>query len=109
MNISGDNYRFCGSTFAASLRDAFVLNNDGSSFVNTTTAEEGAFRSWFKAAKFSPLGLPALSISSGKPTAMQDMTDSEHQEQVVYDLLGRKTKAGKPGLYIAKGKQLLVP
>ena len=109
MNVSGDNYKFCGSTFAASLRDAFVLNNDGSSFVNTTTAEEGAFRSWFKAAKFSPLGLPALSISSGKPTAMQDMTDSEHQEQVVYDLLGRKTKAGKPGLYIAKGKQLLVP
>lgn len=108
-NISGDNYRFCGSTFASSLKDAFVLNNDGSSFVNTATAEEGAFRAWIKGAKISTLSLPALSISSGKPTAIQDMTDSEQQEQVVYDLLGRKTKVGKSGLYITKGKKLLVP
>lgn len=109
MNVSGDSYKFCGSTFACSLKDAFVLNNDGSSFVNTTTAEEGAFRAWFKAANILSLNLPALSISSGKPTAIQETKGPEPYDLPVYDLLGRKTKLVKPGLYIAKSKKLLVP
>ncbi|MBQ7443937.1 MAG: C10 family peptidase [Bacteroidaceae bacterium] len=60
--ISGDSYKFCGTTVGRTLANAYALDNDGSTFFLQTAATVEPFRAWFEDAQVSSLLMPALRI-----------------------------------------------
>ena len=112
--LSGDVYDFCGSTKSQTVKDVYMLNNAGKSFVKQTDdTPSGAFRGWFSGSTISSLSRQVLSIGSGSPTGINTtLTDSE-VKSALYDLQGRKINVNvnvnvNKGLYIQNGKKILV-
>ena len=115
-SLGASNYKFSGCTYAKSLQDVYLLNNDGRSFVFTDTQTDvPAFRAWFApVAELSSLTSPALSI--GRPTTTgigltpDPSLSREEREGAWSDLSGRKLHGAptKPGLYINNGKTIVI-
>ena len=114
-SLSGNSYKFNGNTCGKSLKDVYLLNNNGSSFVLTgTSTDVPAFRAWFSPVNQSSPS-PTLSIGSPETTGIGIIPTlsqiSEEREGAWYDLSGRKLN-GVPtqrGLYINHGKKFLQP
>ena len=90
--LSSDVYDFCGSTKSQTVKDVYMLNDAGKSFVKQTDdTPSGAFRGWFSGSTISSLSRQALSIGSGSPTGINTtLIDSEDVKSALYDLQGRK-------------------
>jgi hypothetical protein len=113
---SGDVYNFCGSTKSQTVKEVYMLNNAGKSFVKKSTdTPSGAFRGWFSGSTISSLSRQALSIGSGSPTGISTTLKDSEVKSALYDLQGRKIDNRKQGnrqlsrgLYIQNGKKILV-
>ncbi len=109
---SGDVYNFCGSTKSQTVKDVYMLNNAGKSFVKKSTdTPSGAFRGWFSGSTISSLSRQALSIGSGSPTGISTTLKDSEVKSALYDLQGRKINVNvnvNKGLYIQNGKKILV-
>ena len=109
------NYKFSGCTYAKSVKDVYLLNNNGSSFVFTDTQTNvPAFRAWFAPMELSSLTSPALSIGRPTTTGIGLIPGSfpirEECEGAWSDFSGRKLHGAptKPGLYINNGKTIVI-
>ena len=116
-SLSGNNYKFCGSTTSSTRSDVYVLNDAGSQFAHATSdTEVPAFRAWFSAVNLTALTLPSLAIGNGQATGIslipgEDLTPTlAEDEESYFDLSGRKLN-GKPahkGIYLFNGKKIII-
>lgn len=112
-SISGNSYKFTGSTVGKSLSDVYALNAEGSTFKHADNASVAAFRAWFCGASISSLALPALMIGNGSPAdgihSLDNSTIYNSQNGNCLDLSGRPVKnPHKSGLYIINGKKYMI-
>ena len=114
-SLGGNSYKFGGCTSSKSLKDVYLLNNDGSSFVFADTSTDvPAFRTWFSPVELSSLTLPALMIGSPETTGIRlaptPSLMSEEHEGAWFDLSGRNLHGAptKAGLYIHNGKKTVI-
>ena len=126
-SVSGNNFKFCGSTVKTCPTDVYALNSDGSAFTRQTFSTEApneplpAFRAWIDGASISSLTMPALSISSGLPTLIEEIHNAQcimhNGAGAVYDLAGRRINSHfimhnaqlpKPGVCIINRKLIIV-
>ena len=112
FSLSGDRYKFCGSTLGTERTDIYALNSTGKKFVKqTSSTTPGAFRAWISGANISSLTMSSLSISSGVPTMINTVTEMPRvEDDTLYDLLGRPVKEGhvKTGVYIKNGRKVII-
>ena len=103
--LSGNHFKFCGTTVNTTLADVYALNSEGSSFKKNGNITIDPFRAWISAASVSSLTMPALTIASGLPNAI-DAPAVRILPTVgaIYDLQGRKLPIGR-GLYIQNNKK----
>ena len=110
-SLSGDSYKFCGSTLGTEHADIYALNSTGKKFVKAATATPGAFRAWISGASISSLSLSSLSISSGVPTMINTVTEMPlGEDDRLYDLLGRPVREGRvaSGIYMKNGRKVII-
>ena len=112
-SLGGNSYKFSGNTCGKSLKDVYLLNNAGSSFVLTSTPTPvPAFRAGFSPVVLSALTSPVLMIGSPEATGIRltptPSLISEEREDTWFDLSGRKLNDAptQPGLYIHNGKKI---
>ena len=116
VGISGNHYRFSGSTVATTVYDVYVLNEEGSKFVkaddNGVTVD--AFRAWFAPVNITSLTLPCLSIVSPDASAIELPSIADRPlsgtDAGWYTLSGVRlnNKPAAQGLYIHNGKKVVV-
>ena len=112
-SVSGNHYRYCGTTNETSVSDVYLLNAKGSKFVKATTPTDvPAFRAWFVPVSISSLNRTSLSIVSPAVTGICVVTNEggDVTDDNWYGLDGRRL-IGKPvvrGTYISKGKKFMI-
>ena len=110
--LSGNHYKFCGSTTTASLSDVYVLNTKGSKFVKAETHCADPFRAWFSPVSISSLTLPSLTMTTQgtlRIVAPEATPSCTQQATGWYTLDGRKLSEEPiaKGLYIHNGKKVI--
>ena len=110
--VSGDNYKFCGTTAKKDLTNVYKLNATGSQFVKQASTSAGAFRVWFSPVSISSLTHSSLSILSPETTGLLPISVDvrETKTDSWYSLDGRRL-SGKPtakGIYINNGKKQII-
>ena len=108
-SLSGNNYKFCGSTVGQSHSDAYMLNTTGTRFIKGT-ATLPAFRAWIEAANISSLSRTALVIGDGDIQGISVIENDKEKNDSWYTLDGRKVNpasAIKKGIYIKNGKTII--
>ena len=110
-SFGGNAFKFSGSTKGESLKDVYLLNGEGSSFVLTSTPTNvPAFRAWFSPVQLSSLTSPALLIGSPETTGISLISlMKKKREDAWFDLSGRKLHGAptKSGLYINNSKTII--
>ena len=106
--LSGNSYKFCGSTVGQTLSSGYALNAKGSLFVKVSDKSVPAFRTWIEAANVSSLSRSALDISSGLPNAITTMNHAPLTVNQNYDLQGRRVNGSRPTIIINNGKKHFV-
>ena len=107
-SVSGNNYKFCGSTVTTSLTDGYVLN--GSNFVKLkSTRSVPPFRAWFEAVNISSLSRTSLAIVDSEETGIRTM-ELANSNDLWYTLSGLRldTKPTVKGIYIHNGKKEMI-
>lgn len=114
-SISGNSYKFTGSTVGKDLTDVYALNAEGSTFKYADNATVAAFRAWLEGASISSLALSALMIGNGSPTDGIHSLDNSTIYNLhsvndnCLDLSGRSVlRPQKPGLYIINEKKYMI-
>lgn len=113
-SVSGNSYKFCGSTVASTLSNVYLLNSSGSTFVKTTTATKSkAFRGWFDAVSISSLSRSALYIASPETSGIGtiDYNDATTTGPAYWYTLDGRRLSAKPtarGMYIHQGKKYII-
>ncbi|MBR0200931.1 MAG: C10 family peptidase [Bacteroidaceae bacterium] len=123
-SVSGNNFKFCGSTVKTCPTDVYALNSDGSAFTKQSFSAGSPlppFRAWIEGTSISSLSMPALSISSGLPTLIEEIHNAQcimhNGAGAVYDLAGRRINSQfimhnaqlpKPGVCIINRKLIIV-
>lgn len=110
-SLSGNYYQFVGSNKGTTVKDVYVLNAAGSSFVKKTvdTAVD-AFRAWIAPIDISSLTLPSLTITSGQPTGIDSVKSGKRKVESWYTLDGRvlQQRPQTKGIYICQGKKIII-
>jgi hypothetical protein len=107
-SVSGNNYKFCGSSATTSLTDGYVLN--GSNFVKlNSTRSVPPFRAWFEAVNISSLSRTSLVIVNSEETGIRTM-ELANSNDLWYTLSGLRldTKPTVKGIYIHNGKKEMI-
>ena len=110
--VSGNNYRFCGTTAKKNLTNVYKLNGTGSQFTKQASTSAGAFRVWFAPVSISSLTHSSLSIVGPETTGLLPISVDvrETKNDNWYSLDGRRL-SGKPtakGIYINNGKKQII-
>ncbi len=111
--VSGNYYKFCGSTTSSTLTAGYILNDTGSKFakVNSSTTVP-AFRGWFEAVSISSLTLPSLAIGNPATTAILGISQKRENAcpEGWFTLDGRRlsSRPSAPGLYINNGRKVVI-
>ncbi len=111
--LSGNNYKFTGHTMATTQSNVYALNDAGSDFVLATSdINIPAFRAWFSAANINSLNLPKLTIGDGTVNGIHAVAaDSAEWGSAEWFTLTGVKLSGKPqlpGIYINKGKKIII-
>jgi len=122
-SVSGNSFKFCGSTVKTCPTDVYALNSDGSAFTKQSFSAGSPllpFRAWIDGASISSLTMPALSISSGLPTGIRPTPIPSRdggEAGAVFDFNGRRISVTSvssapsvlpKGVYIVNGKKILI-
>ena len=108
-SITGDFYRFVGSTHAVSTENIYCLNAAGNKFELKATGGSTAFRAFFKPDIFDRT-VTSLAIGGYEdPTGIDSIINSEVQEDgIYYNLKGQRIANPTKGLYILNGKKVVI-
>lgn len=111
-SVSGNHYKFSGSTVSTTISDVYLLNAEGSKFVKTASETVvPPFRAWFTPVSISSLSRASLSIASPEATAIRLTPSSEGTEDDCYFTLdGRRLPAAPtaPGVYVKNRKKVII-
>ena len=113
-------YRFEGTYEKKTVGDMFVLNDQGSSFVRTESAEIMPFRAWF--AESSPGGMHANIVIGDfdAATPIDSLPRMEEETVDIHSLSGVKVRTVKvrdgkvdteglpKGVYVVRGRKIIV-
>lgn len=104
--ITGNCYKFSGTTLQQSLNNVYMLNEEGSKFKKSTDTID-PFRAYFQS--LSQNSATSLNITSnGKTTAIGQLPAEIATPDGIYTLDGRKVKGSlKKGVYIVNGKKMI--
>lgn len=111
-SVTGDSYKFTGTTQPQSLNDVYVLNAAGSTFVKST-GTVAPFRAYFKSMTLSKASSLYITSPSDVPTAIgqlpAEIATPAAMPKVVYTLDGRRVTSSqmKKGVYIVGGKKII--
>ncbi|MBQ9533275.1 MAG: C10 family peptidase [Prevotella sp.] len=107
-SVSGNHYKFCGTTVSTTVGDCYALNARGSKFVKATSADIEAFRAWFVPNTISSLTLPSLTIASPDATVVSTIVNEPQTNNDWFTLDGRclNGQPNKSGIYINNGKKV---
>lgn len=104
-SVTGDNYRFIGSTVQDNTANIYCINADGNKFELTNGS--APFRAFFKPGIFDRT-VTSLSIGGDTATAINDLNNNLNVNNNYYDLQGRRVMQPQKGLYIVNGKKVIV-
>ncbi|MBQ4391936.1 MAG: C10 family peptidase [Prevotella sp.] len=111
-SVSGNHYKFSGSTVSTTISDVYLLNAEGSKFVKAASETVvPPFRAWFTPVSISSLSRASLSIASPEATAIRLTPSSEGTEDDCYFTLdGRRLPAAPtaPGVYVKNRKKVII-
>lgn len=111
-SVTGDSYKFTGTTQPQSLNDVYVLNAAGSTFVKST-GTVAPFRAYFKSMTLSKASSLYITSPSDVPTTIgqlpAEIATPAAMPKVVYTLDGRRVTSSqmKKGVYIVGGKKII--
>lgn len=108
--VSGNSYKFTGTTTSQSVSDVFLLNETGSSFVNTASGTVAPFRAYFKSQTLNNVASLYITSPSNQTTAIGQLPAviATPKSGAIYTLDGRRLKtAPKHGVYIMNGKKMV--
>lgn len=108
--VSGNSYKFTGTTTSQSVSDVFLLNEAGSSFVNTASGTVAPFRAYFKSQTLNNVASLYITSPSNQTTAIGQLPAviATPKSGAIYTLDGRRLKtAPKHGVYIMNGKKMV--
>ena len=109
-SVTGDNFRFIGSTVQDNTENIYCINATGSGFELKEAGGSAPFRAYFKPGTFDRT-VTTLTIGSGTgtTTAINDLTPAHSEKEGAwYDLQGRRVIQPTKGLYIVNGKTVIV-
>jgi len=108
MVVGTDEHRFCGTTIRKRMSNIFVLNEEATAFLPTTSqAQVDPFRAYFTAPS-SVGSIPTPQSATGIGHHLQS-DESPLQQTIIYDLQGRRvTWPPIPGIYIRNGKKIII-
>ena len=105
--VTASNYRFIGNTQADNTANIYCINATGNKFELKATGGSPAFRPFFKAGIFDP-SLTSLGIGGGDDVTGIKNIKVGSDNNVYYDLNGRRILYPKKGLYIMNGKKVII-
>lgn len=89
ISTYSSNYKYVGTTSALSANGAYLLNSDGTAFVQTEMSQVSPFRAYFVANNKSAAAAPRLVIDGATPTAIHGVTtDGANSTDAVYTIGG---------------------
>ena len=110
-STSGNHYKFCGSTIATTLTNAYLLNATGSKFVKKTESVP-PFRAWFEPVSISSLSMPSLTIGNAEASGIVTLpvATAAASANTIFTLSGVRLqgKPDKPGIYVMNGKKVVI-
>ena len=105
--VTADNYRFVGNTVTSSVTKVYCINDAGNKFVDTT-GSSSAFRAYFKPDIYdAAVGSLSIGTDDTVITGIKDIKKGT-DDNVYYDLQGRRVLYPKKGLFIVNGKKVIV-
>lgn len=111
-SVSGNHYKFSGSTVSTTISDVYLLNAEGSKFVKAASETVvPPFRAWFTPVSISSLSRASLSIASPEATAIRLTSTSDAEaDNAYYTLDGRRLPAAPtaPGVYVKNRKKVII-
>jgi hypothetical protein len=110
--VTGNAYRFIGSTVQDNTANIYCLNAAGNTFELNANGGSGPFRAYFKPGIFDRT-VKSLAIGSdigGVTTPIQDLeeTPTVGEDNTVYNLAGQRVAKPSKGLYIVNGKKVAI-
>ena len=110
-SVSGNHYKFCGSTTTSTLGSVYALNDAGSRFVKKAAYSSPAFRGWFEGVSITSLTLPSLSIGNAHVSGIRTVGTATAPAATGWYTLDGRRLSSKPtvrGLYINNGKKVII-
>lgn len=103
---STDTYQYVGTTLFATVKDALLLNNEGTAFLpmTTTTARVAPFRAYFVVGN----GAERIDVDGAILNAVETVRGKQAANDVFFDLQGRRVLLPASGIYIQKGKKVVI-
>ena len=107
--VSGNNYKFDGTTVSKGVTDCYMLNPQGNTFQKETSGTLAPFRACFQPINLMYATADYLLIGSddGSTTSIGNI----HQPNVdnkYYNLQGQRISQPRRGLYIVNGKKIIM-
>ena len=104
--MSTDTYQYVGTTLSATLKDILVLNNEGTSFLPITTASArvAPFRAYFVAGN----GAERIDVDGTILNVVETVRSKQVANDMLFDLQGRRVMRPVSGIYIQKGKKVVI-
>ena len=107
-SVSGDNYKFTGSTMTQSVSDSYMLTDGGKDFIKGS-GDVAPFRAYFKPSGAASGAASRLFIGSERPTAITpNIALPTRPAGKYYNLNGQRVAQPRKGLYIVDGRKVIV-
>ena len=108
-SVSGNNYKFDGTTVSKTVTDSYLLNSAGENFVLGDGTLQ-PFRACFKGVKML-VGSSKLAIASAN-SSVTAISEGGHvksgSDNRYYNLQGQRVNQPRRGMYIVDGKKIIV-
>ncbi len=107
--VSGNNYKFDGTTVSKSVTDCYLLNEQGNTFQKETSGIVAPFRACFQPVNLLYATADYLMIGSddGTTTRIGNIRQTNADNQY-YNLQGQRINKPHQGLYIVNGKKVII-
>ena len=107
-SVSGNNYKFTGSTMTQSVSNSYMLNDGDKDFIKGSGVV-APFRAYFKPFGAASAAASRLLIGSERPTAITpNIALPTRPAGKYYNLNGQRVAQPRKGLYIVDGRKVIV-
>jgi len=107
LSLTHDGATFQGTYEPISMEGKYgVVPSDGRIALGTSGSSIDGFRAYFTLPAGSPA--PTLSIDGGEATAIGTLRMNMGEDNVIFDLNGRRVETPDKGVYIINGKKVMV-